>query len=147
VLPVDVGLQRLGVHTRRRGKAEGGRGNEQVWEVWNCELKKKELRFDTKRHPPPSAFPFRPFPPPGFNVLSGVPSSDVERIVERGGKAVASLDDFARRTGLSRAAIARLQGRDVRVARTQSPRRPVEALGQDPEGVAAVSIRRFWTVE
>ncbi len=45
----------------------------------------------------------------GFNVLSGVRSSDIERIVEahRQGP-FTSVDDFAHRTGLSRAAIAGL---------------------------------------
>ncbi len=45
----------------------------------------------------------------GFNVLCGVSSSEVERIEEtrREGPFI-SVDDFARRTGLSRAAVARL---------------------------------------
>ena len=45
----------------------------------------------------------------GFNILSGVPSSDIERIEQaRQEGPFSSVDDFAHRTGLSRAAIARL---------------------------------------
>lgn len=45
----------------------------------------------------------------GFNILSGVPVLDVERIVEARKKGTfTSVDDLARRTGLGRASIARL---------------------------------------
>ncbi len=69
----------------------------------------------------------------GFNILSGVPSSDVERIVEarRQGPFI-SVDDFARRTGLSRAAIARLAKAGTFGSLELNRRAALwEALGQD----------------
>ena len=69
----------------------------------------------------------------GFNVLSGVSASDVEGIAEaRGEGTFNSMDDFARRTGLGRAAIARLAKADVFESLQLDRRNALwEALGQD----------------
>jgi error-prone DNA polymerase len=69
----------------------------------------------------------------GFNILSGVSAPDVERIegARREG-AFSSMDDFARRTGLSRAAIARLSKAGVFDSLQLDRRNALwEALGQD----------------
>jgi len=95
VLPVDVGSA-IGTHTRRRGKAEGGRGTSKFGK---CELRneKKELRFDHETTSPPSASPSA-FPSRLASTCFGRSVVDVERIVEARRKGVLPrLDDFARR--------------------------------------------------
>ena len=59
---------------------------------------------------PSSSFPLPPSPfRLGFRMLSGLARTHAQRIVEaRGGRPFRSLDEFARRTGLSRAVLVRL---------------------------------------
>ena len=83
---------------------------------------------------PPSAF--RPLPSAlrlGFNILLGVSAAQVERIEEaRGQGPFCSVEDFARRTGLSRAVIARLAKAGTFGSLRLDRRTALwEALGQD----------------
>jgi error-prone DNA polymerase len=104
---------------------------------WDCTLEQAAI-VGAKQPPQVSKYPSLQIPPSfalrlGFNVLSGVPSSDVERIVEaRREESFRSMDDFARRTGLSRAAIARLAKAGVFESVELDRRNALwKALGQD----------------
>jgi len=118
MLPVDVNWSQWECTLEERGMAEGGRRNDEY------------STHSSSAFPlPPSAFSLRL----GFNTLLGMAAAHVERIERaRQEGPFGSLDDFARRTGLSRAVLTRLAkagtfgslGLDRRTALW-------EALGQD----------------
>ncbi len=138
VLPVDVNCSewdctleqgRKAEGGRRKGEGGGRRGEGGMLQNANC-------RLAARRRLPPSPFPLPPSPLSlrlGFNMLLGMSSAHVERIERaRHRGPFRSLDDFARRTGLSRAVITRLAKAGT-FGSLQLDRRGAlwEALGQD----------------
>ncbi len=107
----------------------------------DCRLPTADCRLPTAHSPlstadcplPTAHFPLRL----GFNVLSGVPSSDVERIIgARQQGPFTSVDDFARRTRLGRAAIARLAKAGTFESLALNRRAALwESLAQDPKSL------------
>jgi error-prone DNA polymerase len=112
----------------------------------DCTLEKKQLGNSTSKISNPESqisnqsLPLRL----GFNVLCGVPSSDIERIEQaRQEGPFNSVDDFARRTGLSRAAIARLAKAGTFESLELNRRAALwESLAQDQKELPLFETRR-----
>ena len=79
----------------------------------------------------------------GFDMLHGLRAADAARIVEaRGGRPFDSLEDFARRTGLSRAVLSRLSKADVFGSLGLNRREALwHALGQDQKELPLFNCR------
>ena len=98
VLPVDVNHSQWDctLEESGAGRVDGGR-----WTVDSEQCSPPS----TVHRPPSTSFALRL----GFRMLMGLPRAHAEQIVAcRGGRAYRSIDDFAHRTGLSRAALMRL---------------------------------------
>ncbi len=153
VLPVDVNFSEWDCtleereRGRRGGEAEGGEGETEELQIANCKLQNAGWRTDDNQstslqccrfaicnlfRPPPSALcplALRL----GFNVLLGASAAQVERIEEaRREGPFRSVEDFARRTGLSRAVMTRLAKAGAFGSLRLDRRTALwEALGQD----------------
>ena len=148
VLPVDVNFSQWECTLEESRKGEGGKGKGE-----NCQLEIEncKLPIDAPIQPicdlqsaicspqfPHLSSPF-PLPPSpfslrlGFNMLLGMSQAYIERIEgARGEGPFRSLDDFARRTGLSRAVTARLAKAGIFGSLGLARRDALwEALGQD----------------
>ncbi len=116
VLPVDVNYSAWDCTLERRGEGRGERGEGAAVPAAAKQNRSAGNPQSTNNavHSPLSTVPWPLAPDPfslrlGFNTLLGMPSAHVERIERaRHQGPFRSLDDFARRTGLSRAVIARL---------------------------------------
>jgi len=108
VLPVDVNHSQWDCTLEEGG--EGRRGEGEKGRKGEGETRGRG-DTETRRSPllPFSPSPLLPLLRLGFRMLWGLPRAHAERIVEcRGERVYRSIDDFARRTGLGRAAIMRL---------------------------------------
>ncbi len=125
VLPVDVNCSEWECTLAERG-VRGGEGGD---EILRCAQDDAINNHHSTINNQQSLAPLRL----GFNMLLGMPAKQAERIVAaRHTGPFRSLDDFARRTGLSRAAIARL-AKAAAFESLKLTRRTAlwEAMGQD----------------
>ena len=121
VLPVDVNHSQWDCTLEGAGAVGGRRWTGTQYSVLSTQYSALALRL-------------------GFRMLWGLPQAQAQRIVEcRGERAYRSIDDFAHRTGLSRAAIMRLAKAGVFGSLgTQSPPCAVGRPGPGPNADAAV---------
>ena len=121
VLPIDVN------HSEWDCTLEQGTGSGEVSSVPNMQYSVLSTQYSVPNtsHSPSLRL--------GLRMLSGLPHGQAERIVAcRGGRPFRSIDDFARRTGLGRAAIMRLARAGVFGSLESDRRRSLwDALAQD----------------